>query len=101
VTAAGHSAIVDAVFATERERAQIAVAARSTGTVFHGLFLTADLAVRIARVEARAHDASDATADIVRVQDSYALGALDWTTIAAAGTPGETLVAARAALAQD
>jgi len=100
VTAAGHSAIVDAVFATEREREQIAAAAQSTGTAFRGLFLTADLAVRVARVEARTHDASDATADIVRAQDSYALGALDWTTIKAAGTPDETLAAARAALAQ-
>ena len=53
--AAGHSAIVDAVFArphgTRRGRA---VAPRRWACRSHGLFLTADLATRLARVGARA-----------------------------------------------
>lgn len=99
VIAAGHSAIVDAVFAREAEREQIAAAAGSASVPFRGLFLTADLARRIARVGARAQDASDATADVVRRQESYDLGRLDWTALDAGGSPEQTLAAARAKLA--
>jgi uncharacterized protein len=98
VIAAGHSAIVDGVFADARERVEIAAAAQAESVRFHGLFLTADLAARLARIAARRHDASDATADVVRSQESYDLGALDWTRIDAAGTPAQTLAAARAAV---
>ena len=76
VLAAGHSAIVDAVFAEGFERADVAQAAR--GFDFHGLFLTADLATRVARVGARVEDASDADAAVARAQEQYDLGALDW-----------------------
>ncbi len=58
VVAAGHSAIVDAVFAQPVERADIAKAADSAD--FTGLFLTADLQSRLERVGARTRDASDA-----------------------------------------
>src|SRR4029078_7001403 len=58
VVAAGHSAIVDAVFAQPGERADIAKAADSVD--FSGLFLTADLHSRLERVGARTGDASDA-----------------------------------------
>jgi predicted kinase len=58
IIAAGHSVVVDAVFARPEERA--AVGALSDR--FHGLFLTADLATRVARVGARHGDASDADA---------------------------------------
>ena len=98
VVAAGHSAIVDAVFSKPEERDEIAAAAQVAGVPFCGLFLTADLATRIARVEARQHDASDADADVVRRQDSYELGAIDWAMIDAGGTPDRTLARARAAL---
>ena len=99
VIAAGHSAIIDAVFAKPDERDTLAAAARAAGTTLHGLFLDADLATRVARVEARRNDASDATAEIVRRQQDYDLGDIDWTRIDAAGTPEQTLAAARAALA--
>jgi aminoglycoside phosphotransferase family enzyme/predicted kinase len=99
VIAAGHSAVIDAVFGTSDERQQIAAAAQATNTPFLGLFLAADLAVRVARVEARKHDASDATADVVRRQDSYEVGDVDWAKIDAGGTPEQTLRAAEAALA--
>jgi aminoglycoside phosphotransferase family enzyme/predicted kinase len=99
VIAAGHSAVIDAVCGTPDEREQIAAAAKATNTPFLGLFLAADLAVRVARVEARKHDASDATADVVRRQDSYEVGDVDWAKIDAGGTPEQTLRAAKAALA--
>jgi uncharacterized protein len=100
VTAAGHAAIVDAVFGEPVEREQIAEAARSAKVPFVGLFLTADLPARIARVDTRAHDASDATAEVVRRQESYDLRALDWAKIDAGGSLEQTVTAARAALAR-
>jgi uncharacterized protein len=96
--AAGHSAIVDAVFARSEERALLRQTAQKLGVPFHGLFLTADLATRIARVGARSRDASDADAAVARSQESYDLGALDWTRLDASGTPEQTLARAREVL---
>jgi hypothetical protein len=98
IIAAGHSALVDAVFAQNNERAAIAAAAASAHTVLRGLFLTADLATRLGRVGARAHDASDADSAVARAQEAYDLGALDWTRIDASETPETTLARAKAAL---
>ena len=96
VITAGHSAIVDAVYADPDERSAITQAA---GTApFHGLFLTADLATRVARVGDRTDDASDADAAVARSQEQYDLGALDWATVDASGTPDETFRRARAAM---
>ena len=72
--------------------------AAALGAPFHGLFLTADLATRIARVGSRSHDASDADAAVAHRQESYDLGMIDWARIDASGTPEETLARARAAL---
>ncbi|HEY1542433.1 MAG TPA: AAA family ATPase [Xanthobacteraceae bacterium] len=99
VTAAGHTAIIDAVFAQPDERAKAAGAARASHVDFHGLFLAAGLDARVTRVEARAYDASDADAAVAREQESYDLGALDWAEVDASGSLEETLAAAKAALA--
>ena len=70
IFAAGHSAIVDAVFAQAHERAAFGDAAKAAGLPLRGLFLTADLATRLARVGARARDASDADEKVARTQES-------------------------------
>lgn len=97
-TAAGHSAVIDAVFATPAERDAVTAIGRTDGAAFHGLFLTADLATRLARVGGRAGDASDADATVAARQESYALGTMEWTPIDAAGTPAETLARAKRSL---
>ncbi len=98
--AAGHSAVVDAVFSRPAERAAIEHVARAQRCIFHGLFLTADLATRVARVGARVLDASDADATVAQAQEGYDVGHLVWRDVDAAGTPDETLANARAALAK-
>jgi predicted kinase len=96
VTGAGHSSIVDAVFADASERATIVKA--GVGAAFHGLFLTADLATRLSRVGGRKDDVSDADAAVARRQEQYDLGAMQWTLVDASGSPEQTLRRAKAAL---
>jgi len=101
IVAAGHSAIVDAVFAKPQERDALAAAANAAKVALQGLFLTADLATRIARVGGRSKDASDADAAVAATQESYDLGALTWPQIDASGTVEATLRGALAALSLD
>jgi aminoglycoside phosphotransferase family enzyme/predicted kinase len=96
--AAGHGAILDAVFARPGERELAKVSAAVLRVPFHGLFLEAPLASRLARVGGRSHDASDADAAVVRAQESYDLGALDWAPVDASGSPDDTLRRAQAVL---
>jgi uncharacterized protein len=98
IVAAGHSAIVDAVFAQKRERAAIAEAAAAAHVPLRGLFLTANLDTRLGRVGARMRDASDADAAVARAQERYDLGDLEWTPIDASATPQTTLARAKAGL---
>ncbi len=98
IAAAGHSPIVDAVFAHPQERDAVTAAARAANVPLRGLFLTADLATRIARVGERTNDASDAGAAVAQAQEDYDLGALEWPKIDASCTVVDTLARARAAL---
>jgi uncharacterized protein len=98
IAAAGHSVIVDAVFAKPQERAAIAAAARSARLRLQGLFLTADTETRLRRVASRVRDASDADAAVARAQERYELGQVEWATVDASGTPAATLGHAKAAL---
>ena len=98
IVTAGHSVIVDAVFAKPGERAAIAEAAKSARLPLQGLFLTADTATRLHRVGGRDRDASDADAAVAQAQERYELGHLEWATVDASGTPEATLGRAEAAL---
>jgi uncharacterized protein len=98
VLAAGHSAIVDAVYARPQQRVAIEASAAALGVRFCGMFLTADFATRLARIGTRRSDASDADAAVVRSQENYDLGAHDWERIDASGTAQATLKQAEAAI---
>ncbi len=98
VARAGHSVIVDAVFARPHQRAAIEAKAIDSGADFHGLFLVADLSTRLSRVGSRGPDASDADTTIARRQEDYAIGDVAWEIIDASGSPEETLDQARAEL---
>jgi predicted kinase len=94
VILAGHSAVVDAVFASMVERRAIRAIADDCGVEFVGLFLEADLRTRLDRVTARVHDASDADAAIAARQQEIEIGALDWQRIDAAHDKNDTLTQA-------
>lgn len=94
----GHSVILDAVFAKPAERSAVAAIARRFGLPFVGLFLVSDLATRMKRVGQRAGDASDATIELVKYQEDYNVGPIDWHVIDASGTPEQTLQSCKAKL---
>jgi predicted kinase len=98
IACAGHSVIIDAVFAGSRERSAIETAVAATGAGFRGLFLVADLQTRLKRVGTRAGDPSDADADVVRKQELFAVGSIGWDIVDASGSPADTLLKARAAI---
>lgn len=92
---AGHSVVLDAVFAREPERHAAEELARRCSAHFAGIWLDAPEGVLTARVAARRLDASDATPGVVAKQLAYETGAIGWTRIDAAGSPAETLARVR------
>jgi aminoglycoside phosphotransferase family enzyme/predicted kinase len=98
IVAQGCSVVLDAVYVQEAERTEIANLAATYGVHFVGLFLTADLATRLARIEQRRGDASDATRNVALKQETFTVGAVDWHMIDASGTPDQSLRSARDAL---
>jgi aminoglycoside phosphotransferase family enzyme/predicted kinase len=93
---AGHSVILDAVYASGEERADAERAATAAGVPFDGIWLDCPEDVRLARVSQRVGDASDADGDIVRAQSSRSDEVADWHRIDASRMPGDTSDAARA-----
>jgi aminoglycoside phosphotransferase family enzyme/predicted kinase len=88
--AAGQSAIVDGVFASQAERRTIAALALDHAITFTGLWLEAPSEELFRRVDARAGDASDADSAVVRRQLAYDLGNLGpWHKVDASGSLGE------------
>jgi aminoglycoside phosphotransferase family enzyme/predicted kinase len=89
--AAGHSVVLDAVFAEEGERTAADELARRSKAQFAGVWLDAPPETLMTRIAGREGDASDATANIIGKQLGYDLGHLDWLRVDAGGTPEETL----------
>jgi aminoglycoside phosphotransferase family enzyme/predicted kinase len=95
---AGHSVIVDAVYARQSEREAIGAVAHRVGVPFSGIWLEAPVATLQARVCARTGDASDATPEVVRAQTSYETGEITWHRLPADSDAPQVLAAARALL---
>ena len=98
VLAQGFSVVLDAAYLKETERTEVGGLARRQGARFVGLFLTSDLATRLSRIEQRKGDVSDATRDVALMQETYAVGTVDWHLVDASGTPEQSLRNARAAI---
>jgi uncharacterized protein len=99
VLASGHSAIFDAVFASQTERLHVESIAAAAEAPFCGLWLEAPEATLKERVQSRQSDASDATVDVVDRQLDYDLGKLTWPRVNAGGRPEEILKAAAGLIA--
>ena len=78
VLRAGHSVVLDAVFARPDERAAAEALARTVGVPFQGIWLDVPKDVAQQRVTDRKGDASDATASVVERQFDYDLGNIGW-----------------------
>ncbi len=96
--ACGNSVIIDAVFMSRSERDVAEALAERHRVPFTGIWLEAPERDRIARVNARENDASDATEAVVREQSRRSVGEIHWHRIRV-NRPQELIVAAaRAAL---
>lgn len=91
---AGHSVVVDAVFARMTERAAVTALAAETGASFTGIWLDAPVDVLRQRVEARRADASDATAAVVDFQAQLDTGDITWARLQASGAREDVLARA-------
>jgi hypothetical protein len=78
VLRAGHSAVLDAVFARADERQAAEALAAKVGVPFEGVWLDVPKEVAQTRVAGRQGDASDATPAVVERQFGYDLGRIDW-----------------------
>lgn len=95
---AGYAVIADAVYVLRDQRAQIAAAAERAGVPFQGLWLTAPLETRLARIDGRTNDASDAGRKIAEKQERYDPGPIEWPKVDAGGTPERAIAGAKAAV---
>ena len=75
---AGHSVVLDAVFARAEERSAAEALAQKMGVPFEGIWLDVPKEVAQARISARKGDASDATPELVERQFGYELGDVHW-----------------------
>ena len=91
---AGHSVVLDATFASARDRAVAARLALEAAVAFDGLFLEAPLESRLARLAGRGVDASDADARVARAQRADPLRERSWTLMDASKSLDRTALAA-------
>jgi aminoglycoside phosphotransferase family enzyme/predicted kinase len=96
----GHSVIVDAVFAHERERERLEDLAADASLPLIGLWLDSPAETLARRVDHRQRDASDATVDVIRQQLALGAGTIRWRRIDASGNPDSVLERARSWLAE-
>jgi predicted kinase len=87
----GHSVIVDAVHASAEDRQAIEHVAAAASAPFIGLWLEAPAPVLIARTEQRRNDASDADANVVRMQRARDTGHIAWRRVDASRSAASVL----------
>ena len=81
VLSAGHSVIVDAVYARAADRRVIEQVAEAASMPFVGLWLDAPDPLLIDRTTRRRDDASDADASVVRMQRDQDTGDIRWSRL--------------------
>jgi predicted kinase len=96
--AAGHSVVVDAVFAKAEERAAIEAVASALGVRFEGLWFEAPRDSMMQRVSERQGDASDADRAVVAQQLTYDTGEITWRRVDTSGARAYSLSNAEAVL---
>ena len=84
---AGHSVVVDGVFALPHERAAVEAIARQAGVRFDGVWLEAAPEILKQRVATRVGDASDATPAVVDMQLAMDTGNVEWPRYMSGGPP--------------
>jgi aminoglycoside phosphotransferase family enzyme/predicted kinase len=97
---AGYTAIVDAAFLRQEERAHIASFAKDAGVPFAGLWLEAPGNVLAQRIAARRSDASDADLAVLQRQLGMDLGAILWNRIDAGQDTAATVARVRDVIAR-
>jgi uncharacterized protein len=95
IVRAGHSAIVDAVFARPADRQAVEHAAETAGVPFVGLWLEAPEQVLVDRTRNRRADPSDADPAVVRAQLEQGAGEIGWHRIRASPERADVLRDAR------
>lgn len=96
--AAGQSVVVDAVFAREAERDEVADAAAQAGLRFDGVWLDAPADVLRLRVAGRTGDVSDADVAVLERQLGHDIGTMGWRRLDASGSAETAARQASAAL---
>ena len=96
IARAGLSVVADATFMNADTRRDLEDGAQNAEAAFVGIFLTADLETRIARIKLRGPDASDADMTLARKQESCKLDQITWTKVDASGSVDQTLERVRA-----
>lgn len=95
---ARRAVVCDGVYADAGERAALMAVGRSAGVPVAAIWLQAPDATLLSRVRARRHDASDATADVVRQQLDHVTPPDDWVPLDATGPVEATCAMVRAAI---
>ena len=93
---AGHSVVVDAVYARAADRRVIEQVAEAASVPFTGLWLDAPESLLIERTAQRRNDASDADAEVVRMQRAQDTGSISWYRLDASTAPASVLSSALA-----